>query len=399
MSTDGSCVQCPPYSHNEDREGPCECIDGYYFSQQLGYCTCDPNENPNCVPGCPEGYYYSHQLGNCTCDPNENPNCVPGCPEENQYFNVEFNKCMCRSDLEYVENGKCVECPENHYLDYNTQNCTCMSDNPADCHFHECPPMQILMNGTNCVCENPLQYLGPNGECIDCLPNSNNHDFSGFCDCNEGFFWNQMTQHCHENCQDGHYFNAVLQNCTAEPTNCTDGPGHWQDDLGRCRCTEDFYMGGDEVCHPCPPHMVNTDREGYCECMEGYYFDPNRPDVCIPECDDGYWYSQQLGICTCDRDENPNCVPGCPEGYYYSHQLGDCTCDPNENPDCVTTPGCPEGPGHWMDDIGRCRCSEDFYMAANGTCLICPIHQSNMDMEGPCECLDGFTQHPGKIMI
>ena len=178
-----------------------DCPDGYWYSQQLGNCTCDPDENPNCIPGCPEGYWYSQQLSTCTCDPDENPNCVPACPE-GYYYSHQLGKCTCDPN------------------------------------------------------ENP-----------DCCP--------------EGFFWNDMTQSCFENCTEGYYFNAVFQNCTIEPEDCKDGPGHWQDAAGRCRCTEDYYMGGDETCYPCPPNMHNEDREGYCECAQGYYFDPDRPDVCI----------------------------------------------------------------------------------------------------------------------
>ena len=108
---------------------------------------------------------------------------------------------------------------------------------------------------------------------------------------------------------------------------------------------------------------------------------------CLPGCPEGFYYSEQHG----------DCVLNCPEGYYFSQQLGKCTCDPNENPDCVTTPGCLEGPGHWIDETGRCRCTEDFFMTINGSCSQCGGNQTNSDQEGPCECLGGYEPDPGKI--
>ena len=269
-----------------------------------------------------------------------------------------------------------------------------MYQDPEKCggHTNVCPdgPGHWQDATGRCRCYEDFG-MSADGSCVQCPPNSHNMDEAGPCECLEGFFWNDMTQSCFENCTDGYYFNAVLQNCTIEPEDCKDGPGHWQDAAGRCRCTEDYYMGGDETCYPCPPNMHNEDTEGYCECAAGYYFDPNRPDVCIPDCGWGYFFNEAAGNCTCDP-EYLQC--GCDWGYVFNETLGNCVCDERINDDCVTNPGCPEGYGHWMDDTGRCRCDEHTFMSRNGSCLICPINQNNMDMEGPCECDDGYYFDP-----
>ena len=88
--------------------------------------------------------------------------------------------------------------------------------------------------------------------------------------------------------------------------------------------------------------------EGPCECDDGYYFDPNHPE-----------------------HENLACIP-----------------EPDSN--------CTEGEGHWVDENGRCRCTEDFFMNMDGICSKCGGNQTNYDREGPCECLRGYEPDPGK---
>ena len=49
-----------------------------------------------------------------------------------------------------------------------------------------------------------------------------------------------------------------------------------------------------------------------------------------------------------------------------------------------------------MDENGRCRCTEDYFMSMDGICSKCGGNQTNYDLEGPCECMLGYEPDPGK---
>ncbi|XP_030832613.1 proprotein convertase subtilisin/kexin type 5 isoform X2 [Strongylocentrotus purpuratus] len=410
---DDSCKTCTGYGIDECTE----CEDGLSRDNENQRCVepsdfeCTVPNCDSCLNGivdvcqtCAESYYLDNAACVLLCPPGKvavphtrrcelcHPTCrtCEGSPDtctscDDEYFYDDFdNLCL-------------TQCPEDMYDDAlrNCQDCddkcaSCVGAGPDNCKI--CYEMDEFLSGTSCV--------------TDCPEGQYGDEYTGTC------------RSCHPSCvtcagPGDHECNSCLANFELE--------------LGFCRssCTDSSYKDSNGNCQVCDKSCQTCTGTGPNECLSCNYYNFLAPTkACVTDCPVDYYPDYESNVCRrCDPscktclDSGPGdciecapdtymllrngqlCVEDCPEGYYDSEELGfrDCRQCSVECRDCdgsyLTCISCYDGTYLFQ---GRCfsTCPSGYIEdSETNHCIqhanICPLYCDQCDDWGDCTVCQG----------
>ncbi|KAL4473928.1 hypothetical protein ABPG74_022792 [Tetrahymena malaccensis] len=416
---DRACSKCTGPLNNQ-----CQlCYDGYFYAGQN---TCLPCQLGNGIGSydCISCLSFNYCL-KCQTLINFNGMCISQCLQ-NYYFNQQLKICSrCNYPcVNCLDNSTCTSCMDGYYLLGNqcikcdVKCLTCNGGTDQDCLLCNQPFMPQQIGKMDCVIKCSVGFYQSNQSCLKCNQAcSQCADQTNVCDtCADGYYKysDNTCQPCENFCQ----ICLSLNNCTQ----CQSGYLLFQ---GTCldNCPQG-YLNSQGICIPCNPNcqscQVNVD---HCiSCNSGYYLYNNTCLPCINNCS----LCQSSTICTqCQLGyflEDSVCKTQCQnQGYYSDYSQYKCLpCDSScatcvsgafnkcsscyvgfylendtQSQRCLPCDSlCSQCYGASNSKCYKCRQGVKFDQI-NTTCIACPSKQFYNTQSGICEqcsssCLECF---------
>lgn len=373
---DNECVKCPDCgTHGKCVDGTCEC-DQFFTGDQ-----CDACETGRFLPDCkkcPDDCGAGSCVdGNCVCETGWEGTLCDHCnPDE-----IKCGICNCG--------------PNGHCVDEKTGECVCREGWSLP------------------ICENCTEgYYLDNEKCVQCPDcGDNGHcTSSGECQCDDGWTTVQDKSGYCNDCKEEYYLDG--DQCLACPA-CTD---HGDcSHKGRCECETGW---GGALCDECAPEYYGPacadcpdcglrgvcndllDGNGECECETNWVGDfcdecapGNYGPECIPcptcsehgTCHDGI---SGNGTCECDTNWSGNLCDMCEPGHFGKQCIDCAECQQGLCRDsvCQCTPG-------WIGlRCGQCVTSNELTLVGESASAS-PCGEHGICRDGGCECEKGWFGH------
>ncbi|EGR34727.1 zinc finger lsd1 subclass family protein, putative, partial [Ichthyophthirius multifiliis] len=422
-ATPNSCLECHPNAElvsNQTSQQECQCKSGF-FQNSNNLQECLPCQQPclqckdsatNCIGTCGlnaqlinnqcqciSGYYMSNQFI-----------CVPCDQSCRQCLGPNANQCVaCYSDFVISNTNTCV-CRDGFYLPLDKVKCqqchsdcdTCVnqSNNCLICSDQNKTVSINSNNISNCVCKTGFYQQGSNckpctvpycdsctsTKCLQCAPGATLSSITGFCSCPDNVvysakltlkanrFGNTATKQCQQ-CDPKCYLCFPGQ-----PSNCL-------------TCLFD-NIGDGTIQTPAPsatfpPGKNSGPRECLCPSTHKWniLYPLNKDDSKYAE----QWFCQKINICH-SSCISCNAQKVCTKCHYLAFV------DTNNNTQCICQPGSYRDPSNPF----RClKCDESCQECTGpnpNQCTNCPIGalitlNSQTSTEGTCQCKDGWEAH------
>ncbi|KAL4497879.1 hypothetical protein ABPG72_000634 [Tetrahymena utriculariae] len=367
------CFRCPDDATYNKQNFQCEdarkqCAQGfnaikiqtstncYCTSKNCQYCDfedgskckiCNYNfalDNGNCIQ-CPNNYQYDKFNQKCLCDVNKCQQCLSN----------NGLKCgKCQDNYELTEQGFCKACQQKYNYDPVQQKCLCSDNNCTQCEQND---------GSKClICASNFELDPSTSECKE-KPSCNVKNCKT-CQANS-------VNSC-QDCQEGYKLDSNRINCIIAIENCLE-----------------LDEGNKSICKTCIDNYITFTQDGKCKCFFDNCKNCNVNQNICNQCEDGYsWLDNQckcsIPNCqSCDIYPNYGNCKKCVSNYnLISNNI--CSCSAQNCKNCSSTDG------------SKCEQCQSGYVLekTNKTCIQCQIlncQECQDNDEKKCKvCQDGY---------
>ena len=361
-----------------------------------------PTPTPTPIPRVPSSgscgaNSYDNGLGICVCSTGfyfNNGACSAGAACGVNSRRNSDGSCSCESGFTNY-GGTCSKCPQGALWSSSTNQCifvcgqnAAYSASSASC---QCNPGFGLYAGSCQTC--PNNYFVSSGYCVTCPVNSQYNSDTQNCDCQSGFYTNQVGA-CTKKCGTNEVYNTNTQSC-----NCVLGLGRIN---GACQlCPAGSTPSSDgSSCSACKENQILVN--GQCVCQQGFAF--NSAQVCsaCSTLPNGFLINRICAVCPGNMIYNGNSC-ACPQGKIAQGSLcisqcqndelldsdGNCfTCGLNQ---VISNGQCICSTGYTLSSCGVCvlSCQSDQF-SFQGSCAACPLNTIFNSAINGCSCPSGF---------